>query len=315
MLDAALERADAHARQEREPAPARHEESPGPTTDRPPIPPGWLPAAPGTKANTVPASSAFPVPSQAVTPEPDAAPERPDAEPLLPAPIPVVATDPAKVWGKAIDQLRQVARQSADRTSDASASEGWKERAQVVEWLATETGKPANLALLTSAVAAIADAARSPAQDVTTRSAQIRSAVLALEERAPLAITQTRLCRNVLGFGAFEPLDRAAVKTGSPVILYAEITGMRYETKGDRYISRLFSRVELISTEDNNKVWEQSLGEAEDQCRNRRRDYCVSYRIYLPPSVAPGEYRLRLNQTDLIARQTASAELRVTVGE
>jgi hypothetical protein len=215
------------------------------------------------------------------------------------------------VWGQTLDRLRRVARQSAD----AGTTGGWKERAQVVDWLASETAKPANLALLTSAVAAMADGAKSPSQDDTARSAQIRSAVLALEDRAPLAVTQLRLCRNVIGFGAFEPLDRAAVKPGKPVILYCEMTGMRYETKDDRYVSRLFSRVELISTRDDTKVWEQSLGEATDLCRNRRRDYYVNYRISLSPTVPPGEYRLRLNQTDLIARQTASAELAVTVGE
>jgi hypothetical protein len=162
-------------------------------------------------------------------------------------------------------------------------------------------------------VAALADAAVSPGPDGSARAAQIRSAVQVLEDRVPLAVAHLRLCRKVLGFGAFEPLEPSELKPGKPAILYCEMTGVRYETKDAKFASHLYSRVELLSATDNSRVWEQALGEAEDQCRSRRRDYYVSYRICLPASVAPGEYRLRLNQTDLVARQTASAELKLTV--
>ncbi len=312
-LDAAIQRAEAQVRLDHDPLDPARDQPTAAASARPAIPPGWLAGDPGTKEIPPPAPSAS-VPTVLASPDPEH-PDPPNAELLVPAPAQAVAPDPAKVWGQTLDRLRQVARQSADQSRDASAVSGWKERAQVVDWLASETAKPANLALLTSAVAAIADGTNAPAQDGPARSAQIRTAVLALEDRSPLAVTQVRLCRKVVGFGSFEPLDRGAVKPGRPVILYCEMTGMRYETKDDRYVSRLFSRVELFSTRDRTKVWEQSLGEAEDQCRNRRRDYYVNYRICLPPSVAPGEYRLRVSQTDLIARQTASAELALKVSE
>ena len=39
----------------------------------------------------------------------------------------------------------------------------------------------------------------------------------------------------------------------------------------------------------------------------------MNYRITIPTTVAPGDYRIRLTQTDLVAKQTASAELPVTI--
>ena len=54
----------------------------------------------------------------------------------------------------------------------------------------------------------MADATTTPSADAAARSAEIRSAVLALEERVPFGIADLRLCREVLGFGAFEPLER-----------------------------------------------------------------------------------------------------------
>ena len=42
-----------------------------------------------------------------------------------------------------------------------------------------------------------------------------------------------------------------------------------------------------MTARDGVKVWDQSLGEAEDRCRSRRRDYYVNYRITIPTAVAP----------------------------
>ncbi len=186
-------------------------------------------------------------------------------------------------------------------------------RPQVVDWLASEAAKPANQALFRRAVNTIADAVKNSAQDDSTRSADIRSAVLALEDRVPLGVSDLRLCRKVSGFGSFEPLPAADLKTGQPFLVYCELTGLRYHARDTNYVSRLSSRVELISARDGAKVWEQSLGKAEDRCHSRRRDNYASYRITLPQTLPAGDYRLRLTQTDLVANHSASSELAVNV--
>jgi len=186
-------------------------------------------------------------------------------------------------------------------------------RAQVVDWLASEAAKPANQALFQRAVNTIADAVKNSAKDDSTRAADIRAAVLALEDRVPLGVSDPRLCRKVSGFGSFEPLPAAALRAGQPVLIYCELTGLRYQARDTSYVSRLSSRVELISARDGAKVWEQSLGEAEDQCRSRRRDNYVNYRITLPQTLPAGDYRLRLTQTDMVANHSASSELALTV--
>ena len=56
-------------------------------------------------------------------------------------------------------------------------------------------------------------------------------------------------------------------------------------------------------------LWEKALGDAEDVCRRRRRDYYVNYRFELPRSLGPGSYRLRLLQTDLVAGSATSTEI------
>jgi hypothetical protein len=183
----------------------------------------------------------------------------------------------------------------------------------VVDWLASEAAKPANQALFQHAVNTIADAVKNAAKDDSTRSADIRSAVLALENRGPLGVSELRLCRKVSGFGSFEPLQDCALRAGQSVLIYCELTGLRYQARDTSFVSRVSSRVELISAREGSKVWEQSLGEAEDECRSRRRDNYVSYRITLPQTLAAGDYRLRVTQTDLVAKHSASAELTLTL--
>jgi len=309
LLDAALKRAEAEERIQREAiraAQAAADPAPSPAAG-----PNVQTVSVATGPQARPASlklQTHPEVSHAEGEETDLV-----AAPLEPEPAATKPADPAVVWAESLDRLKTIARESAHQGGAGEGTSLWLLRAQVVEWLAGETLRPANQALLRKAVASMADATSSPAVDAPTRTAEIRSAVLALEDRVPLGITELRLCRNVLGFGAFEQLDSPALKPGQPVILYCELSGLRYQTVDQTFVSRLSSRVELVSAQDGAKVWEQSLGEAEDRCRSRRRDYYVNYRIALPATVAPGDYRIRLTQTDLVARQSASAELPVTI--
>ena len=205
------------------------------------------------------------------------------------------------------------ASNSAGRSSTVDVATVPPVRAQVMDWLASEAAKPANQALFQRAVNTIADAVKNSARDDSSRSADIRSAVLALEDRVPLSVSDLRLCRKVSGFGSYEPLPAAALKAGQPFYIYCELTGLRYQARDACYVSRLSSRVELISSRDGTKAWEQSLGEFEDQCRSRRRDNYVNYVITLPQTLPVGDYRLRLIQTDLVANRSASSELSLTV--
>jgi hypothetical protein len=117
----------------------------------------------------------------------------------------------------------------------------------------------------------------------------------------------------VINFGVFEPMDPTAVKAGQRLLVYCELTGLDYEPRGQVFISRLASHLELRSGTDEAIVWEHSPDVGEDTCRRPRRDYYVNYRIELPSTLVPGPYRLRLIQTDLIADRTTSREVPIAI--
>ena len=126
---------------------------------------------------------------------------------------------------------------------------------------------------------------------------------------ATLGIGELRLCRQVFGFGSFEPLASERVKAGQRLLVYCELTGIQYEERGGDFVSRISSRVEVKPGNGGAVLWSKELGDAEDLCRRRRRDYYVNSWVDLPSTLSPGAYRLRLLQTDLVAGSSTSSEI------
>jgi hypothetical protein len=148
-----------------------------------------------------------------------------------------------------------------------------------------------------------------PEKDPTQAQADVPSTAPTPAEHPSLEVAELRLCRKVIGFGSFETLDATALKAGHPLLVYCEMTGLEYEARGDDFVSRLASHIEIRSEGTGSVVWEQAPRTAEDVCRRRRRDYYVNYLIELPKTLEPGSYRLRLIQTDLVGNRTTSKEI------
>jgi hypothetical protein len=155
-------------------------------------------------------------------------------------------------------------------------------------------------------------AASPPPSSVPTASAPSDHPAPAAPE-GPLEIAELRLCRRVLGFGDIDPLDENQLRAGQPVILYCEMTGLRYERAESRYRSRLSARVAIQPEGGAEPVWDLPLGEADDHCGRPRRDYYVSYRFSLPASLPPGAYQLLLFQKDELAGRTTVRGLPLTI--
>jgi hypothetical protein len=230
--------------------------------------------------------------------------------PRKPAPEPV---DPRIQWKQDLERLKQLAKDSAEQPTSADGADSWRVRAQVVDWLSSQDGSESQKLPLSSAVATFADAMTKHGTEGPKQAAEIQSAVFALEDRVPLVMSELHLCRKIHGFGSFEAMPVESIRPGQTVLVYCELTGLRYEQENDGYRSRLNSRVELVLAKDGSRAWEESLGEAEDHCRRRRRDCFVNYRITLPGQLSQGEYRLRLSQTDMIAHASTSSELPLTI--
>jgi hypothetical protein len=215
---------------------------------------------------------------------------------------------PADPWRDGLERLASVAR---DRAADTGgeARDLWTLRARVLGWLE----EPANAAGPSHAGALWRSVLGWLTGPDPETPASIRTAVAALEDQMPFEITALQLCRKVRGFGDFELIDAIACRPGHSVIVYFEMTGVRYAPEGSRFHSRLQSRVEIRGAGGGEPVWTKVLGTVDDVCQRRRRDFYVNYRVILPESLAPGAYELRLVEDDLVGNQSATRTIALAI--
>jgi hypothetical protein len=129
----------------------------------------------------------------------------------------------------------------------------------------------------------------------------------------PLAVGKLCLCRKIVGFGSYEPWTESRIKAGQQVLLYCEMTGVRYEANDASFVSRLSSKIEIGLVGNGVSQWVLEFGPEEDVCASRRHDVFVTYKFSVPPGLPPGAYRLRLTQNDLIANRSTAAEIPLVI--
>ncbi len=237
-----------------------------------------------------------------------------------PSPAPTTTQEPAKepeparpedLWRDGVRRLVGLARARLDQspTSGASSPSPWSLRARVLAWLAEPDIDPELGHREADGVRAVLRALDDSPGESPRRGDEVRSAVLVLEEKAPLEITDLRLCCKVDGFGDFEAFEPPVRKAGQSVILYCELDGLRFEQTSAGFRTRIAAQFEILPEGGGPPIITRPLSTAEETCRRRRRDYYVVYKLVLPKPLEPGDYRIRLTTRDLTSDRSATREV------
>ena len=124
-----------------------------------------------------------------------------------------------------------------------------------------------------------------------------------LADRADPTISTVALCSKVVTFGVYDELSSGDFIAGrsTPAIVYSEIRNLRSEQTADgQYQSVLATRLEVL-TATGESVWEHEEPEIVDQCRRPRTDFFLAHRIALPPTLAAGDYVLKVLVEDKLS--------------
>ena len=198
---------------------------PKPEEDPGPRPKTLMPPAP-SRTEEPPAAIELPTTEKPVAESPKPSNEPATINPDRPAEPP----RPRDVWGEGLESLRVYAH-DREKNSDDSR-DLWALRARLLDWMAESQGNDENARLWRTVLTPLAQTPSSASRDEHSRASEIRAAIETLEDELPLEITDLRLCRKVSGFGIYEPLPASACKAGRPVILYCEMSGLRYSALG-----------------------------------------------------------------------------------
>ncbi len=162
-------------------------------------------------------------------------------------------------------------------------------------------------------------------QRVALASQHLQDGLAALSALGPLQLRNVALCTKVNGFGDFVDCSSGGLDPGQPVLLYVEVENFTSEvisasasasTSGEdtwarnlarregrgqsnppRYATELHARYEILDAQQRTIV-SRALPVGGDVCRNRRRDYYISYVLYMPENIVPGAYTLELTVED-----------------
>jgi hypothetical protein len=92
--------------------------------------------------------------------------------------------------------------------------------------------------------------------------------------------------------------------------LYCELDNFVSEKSkdGKGFETQLQGSYEVVDA-SGKRVADQSLPLDSHVCRNKRRDYFIAYRIYIPQKIEPGKYSLKLTVEDVKGRKFGQSQV------
>lgn len=132
---------------------------------------------------------------------------------------------------------------------------------------------------------------------------------------ATTRIGKVEFCRNVSGYGVYEPFESTTFLAGveQPLILYVELENFNSLFDGQQYRVRLSQQVSLYTDADGVRVWNLPQEEIIDVSRNKRRDFFTVQLLHLPARLGVGKYRLKVRIHDINAGSYDEVAMPITL--
>ena len=160
------------------------------------------------------------------------------------------------------------------------------------------------------ALATFLDHHRQPEDDRRAAASVVHldEAVGHLRELGSLSLRNLAFCKNVYGYGAYEPINAPSFTPGQQVTLYLEIENFHSESTQKGYATKLGASYELVN-EEGERVAGGDFPNVEDCCQSRRRDFHIQYGLVLPKTAKTGKHHLKLVMNDRQSDKMGSASI------
>ena len=137
---------------------------------------------------------------------------------------------------------------------------------------------------------------------------ELRQATDRLSNVSTLDVRGLAFCSRVDSYGRYVEYKSCTFAPEQEVLLYVEVDNFAAEPKGDQYETELQCEYEIVDAQGK-RVTNAVLPCDKQVCHNRRRDYFIAYRLYMPKQIAAGAYTLRLTMEDVKGKKSNQGSL------
>lgn len=127
-----------------------------------------------------------------------------------------------------------------------------------------------------------------------------------LRKSTSLELPRLAICREVRGFGQFQPFEPAQFAAGQPseFVLYCELRNFTSQQQSDgQFLSKFELRTTILHGKE--PVLELVDRDITDRCRSPRRDCFIPRVVRLPATLAPGRYLAKVAVIDKLGDKVA----------
>lgn len=149
-----------------------------------------------------------------------------------------------------------------------------------------------------------------------------------VEEARPMRISRAVLCRQVAGFGRYQPAGAGPFLAGQTqrLIVYVELenfahraakpddeSGPEMAGAGEKWAVEVSQELDLRHSKDEVQAWYRPQQTVVDVSRNKRRDFFVRQIVELPATLSVGSYSLKVVMRDRTTGASDEAVIPITV--
>ncbi|MCA9246372.1 MAG: hypothetical protein KDA42_04625 [Planctomycetales bacterium] len=142
----------------------------------------------------------------------------------------------------------------------------------------------------------------------------LEDANIRLGELSNLAARNLAFCTEISSFGVYKPFEKNEFSPGQEVLLYAEVENFKSVASEKGFVTKLRSSYQILDSRGA-RVFDDDFAMTEDICRNRRRDFFMRYRIWIPKRIFDGDYTLKLTIEDDAKQELGQTSIDFSIRE
>jgi hypothetical protein len=136
----------------------------------------------------------------------------------------------------------------------------------------------------------------------------MRSMMMELQVAAPLEINRLVFCKEVKGYGVYEPVAVNQFKPGEPILIYAEVENLVDHKEDGHYVVNLTSTLEIRDASCR-EIRSRTFPVTPSKSTSFRTDHFIHMLFQIPAELSPGCYTLNIRISDQDTKREVEKKL------